>query len=116
MNCLRKSAFLRAVTWLALVLVVALAADLIEDLVFEIDEAAAVDGEGQAEATDEDIVPSHKFGGSTPLSHPVLLTHALSTVGTLWLTQADPSGGRVLIHGPPSAPHRSFPPTLPLRI
>src|SRR6185436_2780237 len=103
MSGLRKSAFLRAVIWLALVLVVAVAADLVEDLVFEIDEAAAVDGTIQAEAADEDLVPSSKRNGSTPLSPPVLLIHAVTAAGAMTSAVADLSWGHIRIHDPPSS-------------
>jgi len=43
MKYLSQSMVLRTVTWLALVLAVALAADLVDDLIFEVSEAAAVD-------------------------------------------------------------------------
>jgi hypothetical protein len=40
---LSQSLVLRTMTWLALVLAVALAADLVEDLLFQVSEAAALD-------------------------------------------------------------------------
>lgn len=103
MKFLSGSILLRTMTWLALVLAVALAADLVEDLIFEVSEAAAVDEDTQPEASD-DTVPSSRLLDSTPLFHsfPLFLTQAVGVLGLVDSGLHDLSTTHVRIHGPPA--------------
>lgn len=58
MRYLSRSAIFRTGTWLALVLAVALAADLVDDLIFEVSEASAVDSSILIDAPPQGSNPS----------------------------------------------------------
>jgi hypothetical protein len=117
MKFLSGSILLRTMTWLALVLAVALAADLVEDLIFEVSEAAAVDEDSQPEASD-DTVPSSRILDAPPLSlsFPLILSQATGTAFAGPLL-SEPCEGHVPIHGPPAtAADPLILAALPLRI
>ena len=119
MRNLGQSTILRSMTWLVFVLAVAAAADLVEDALFEVDEAAAAEEEVQAGAADDVTVPSLRLAGSGLPHHffvPMFMP-ASAAADFNGPEQTAPSSGLVLIHGPPwDLPHRSVLTPLPLRI
>jgi hypothetical protein len=118
MRHLRQSAILRSLTWLALLVAVAASADLVEDTLFEADEAAA-EGSVEGGAIDDVAMPSPRLAGQGLSVHPcsqlsVPVGAALEGVGSV---QPAGSIGSVLIHGPPrAAPQRTVLLSAPLRI
>jgi len=114
----RWSTTLRAVTWLAVAVTLGLSADLVEDTLFEIDEASAAEGAIQDEAAADVAVPAPRLLGSTSPDHPLLpLSHETAFLGPIGLPLDNLLLGLALIHGPPwASPRRSVSISLPLRI
>jgi hypothetical protein len=115
----RWSTALRTVTWLAVAVTLGLSADLVEDALFEVDEAAAAEEEVQAGAADDVTVPSPRLAGSGLSHHSFvpMCVPASAAADFNGSAQTDLSRGLVWIHGPPwAASSRSTVPSLPLRI
>ena len=102
MKLSRRAPILVALTWLCVGLAVGVSADVVEDLVFEVEDVVPGEEMGQAVESDDVPIPAARLAGAAPKNHLPLGTgsQAPALVALTW-SAADVRPGTIRIHAPP---------------